>query len=135
MSSERNDAVQADAVNIFVLASTVLVGVVFGFYVREKATKAGHEDQASWSPTGDCVVKTYVRNFSGLGMAGRIFGLFSSDYYYRVYSKGGELLKTSEWNLFESEAGEADYARWVYGNVLYPTTKGYGRWALRGCNG
>lgn len=128
---------------LLVRAKQLLVAVVVisvasvaaGFYYREKATASGFEDQASWSSTGQCVVKTYVRDFSGLGMAGRFFGLFSATYYYRVYSKNGDLLKTSEWNLAESEAGDVDHARWVYGHVLYPTANGYGGWALRGCNG
>jgi len=118
-----------------IVAFLAVACVAVGFYVREKATEAGSEDQISWSSTGECVVKTYVRDFSGLGVVGRIFGIFSNDYYYRVYSKNGDLLETSEWNFLESEAGEVDRARWVYGRVLYPTTKGYGGWSLRQCNG
>lgn len=123
------------SVMISIMTCLALAFVIAGFYVREKATEAGGEDQASSSSTGACVLKTYVRNFSGLGIAGRIFGLFSTDYYYRVYSKNGDLLATSEWNLLESEAGESDHARWVHSRVLYPTTKGYGGWNLRECNG
>jgi len=117
------------------LAAIAVVGFAAGFYFREKATEAGAERRASWSSTGECVVRTYVRDYSELGGLGRFFGFFSGRYYYRVYSKSGDLLKTSEWNLLETETGSDDYARWIYGNVLYPTTNGYGRWALRGCNG
>lgn len=73
--------------------------------VRQMASAAGKELRSADSQNGSCVLKTYTRRYSAVGLAGRIASLFGSSYYYRVYSRDGQLLATSEWILWEREYG------------------------------
>ncbi|EPG2417984.1 MULTISPECIES: hypothetical protein [Stenotrophomonas maltophilia group] len=64
--------------------------------VRQMASDAGKELRSADSQNGSCVLKTYTRRYSAIGLAGRIASPFGSSYYYRVYSRDGQLLATSE---------------------------------------
>lgn len=115
-----------------ILAGTCLISL--GLYVRGEATKAGQMWSSIPNETGSCYLNTYVRKYSSMGALGRIARLFGSEFYYRIYSKQGELLKTSEWTLWETELGAEQSAYWIHGSAMFLTTDGLKDWDLQDCN-
>jgi hypothetical protein len=121
-----------------ILCGLLMLAVIciffLGFYVRIEATKAGQEWNSSSNETGSCYLKTYIRKYSSMGVVGRFFSLFGSQFYYRVYSKNGELLKTSEWAFWETQLGADQSAYWIHGAAFYLTTDGLKNWELPACD-
>jgi len=113
----------------------VFVAVLFASWlvVRQMASEAGRELRSVASENGSCVLKTYTRRYSAVGVAGRIASLFGSSYYYRVYSRDGALLETSEWKFWEREFGDMD-AHWVNRTAMYPGQDGWAGWGLPQCD-
>jgi hypothetical protein len=101
--------------------------------VRQMASDAGKELRSADSQNGSCVLKTYTRRYSAAGLGGRIASLFGSSYYYRVYSRDGRLLATSEWTLWEREFGDMD-AHWINRTAMYPGQDGWAGWRLPQCD-
>lgn len=87
-----------------------------------------------WSNSGACYIDAYIPNYKKLGIAGRTVALFSGNGFYRVYSKDGRELKSSEWLLWQRDYPDFEGASWVNGNVLYSTADGYAGWTLPECN-
>ncbi|SDR94735.1 hypothetical protein [Pseudomonas oryzae] len=78
-----------------------------------------------WNESRSCYINTYTPKFSSLGALGWIVRLFSSGSFFRVYSKDGILLKSSEWLLWQREFAESEKAIWIHGRAIYPTDSGY----------
>lgn len=87
-----------------------------------------------WNDSGKCYIATYTPEYKVLGVvAGRIFKYFSSPYFYRVYTKNDEMLKTSEWNLWMRE-GNAGVAPEFRGEmIVYPGSDGWESWIIPQC--
>ncbi|QXH44757.1 hypothetical protein KSS93_17920 [Pseudomonas xanthosomatis] len=111
----------------------VLLMFVAWLAVRQIATYAGRELDSVTSDGGGCALNTYTRRYSAAGVAGRIASLFGSSYYYRVYSRDGELLATSEWTIWKRESGGDMAAHWINGTAIYPGD-GWEGWRLPQCN-
>lgn len=108
------------------------VFVLLGLKVQSSwAAKPLHKD---WNDSGECFIGTYVPDYKFLGVvADRIFKYFSSPYFYRVYTKNDELLKTSEWYLWMSE-GNAGVAPEFRGEmIVYPGSEGWESWIVPEC--
>lgn len=76
------------------------------------------------SGSGKCLLKTYRRDYSAFGVAGRMASVFGSRYFYRVYNNAGDPLATSEWNFSEEEVNTlplSGSARW---RCIQPGTAG-----------
>lgn len=86
-----------------------------------------------WNESRSCYINAYIPKFSSLGVPGRLVKLFSSDSFFRVYKKDGNLLKSSEWLLWQREFAESEKAIWVNGRAIYPTNNGYEGWELQEC--
>lgn len=86
-----------------------------------------------WNESRSCYINAYVPRFSSLGVLGVVVKLFSSDSFFRVYSKDGFLLKSSEWLLWQREFAESEKAIWVNGRAIYPTDSGYEGWVIEAC--
>jgi len=86
-----------------------------------------------WNESRSCYINAYIPKFSSLGALGKIVKLFSSDSFFRVYSKDGELLKSSEWLLWQREFAESEKAIWAHGRAIYPTDSGYEGWVIEAC--
>lgn len=129
--SKRDKRIRAGCV-VFLLM--VICVSCLGLYVRAEATKAGGEWHSTLSENGNCSLKTYIRKYSNLGTLGRVFGLFGSQFYYRVYSRNGELQKTSEWNFWEGQLDADQSAYWAEGVAFYPTADGLKGWDLQSCS-
>lgn len=86
-----------------------------------------------WNESRSCYINAYIPRFSSLGALGRFVKLFSSDSFFRVYSKDGVLLKSSEWLLWQREFAESEKAIWAHGRAIYPTDSGYEGWVIEAC--
>lgn len=126
--------VERGALQFAVVLSTIMVLLVTGWLaIRQMASEAGRELRSVASENGSCVLKTYTRRYSAAGVAGGIASLFGSSYYYRVYSREGALLATSEWKLWEREFGDMD-AHWINRTAMYPGQDGWAGWGLPQCD-
>lgn len=85
------------------------------------------------SESGKCHISRYAPDYAFLGAMGGIFELFSSQFFYRVYTTDGRLLKTSEWNLWMRE-GDPGIAPELQGEmILYPGSEGWESWIIPKC--
>jgi hypothetical protein len=116
-----------------VLALLLVLPLAAWLGVRQMASEAGRELRSVASDNAGCVLKTFTRSYNAVGMAGRIASLFGSSYYYRVYSREGELLATSEWTFWAREFGDMD-AHWVNRTAMYPAQDGWAGWGLPQCD-
>lgn len=122
------------ALQFAVVLSTFMVLLATGWLVvRQMASEAGRELRSVASENGSCVLKTYTRRYSAVGVAGRIASLFGSSYYYRVYDRDEALLATSEWKFWEREFGDMD-AHWINRTAMYPGQDGWAGWGLPQCD-
>ncbi|MFK3774172.1 hypothetical protein [Pseudomonas sp. NPDC089406] len=126
--------VERGALQFAVVLSIIMVLLVTGWLaIRQMASEAGRELRSVASENGSCVLKTYTRRYSAAGVAGGIASLFGSSYYYRVYSREGALLETSEWTFWEREFGDMD-AHWINRTAMYPGQDGWAGWGLPQCD-
>jgi len=134
-SNSANSYRPARAVRRVVLVLVVFIALLFASWlvVRQLASEAGRELRSVASENGSCVLKTYTRRYSAAGVAGGIASLFGSSYYYRVYSREGALLATSEWKFWAREFGDMD-AHWVNRTAMYPAQDGWAGWGLPQCD-
>ncbi|WPN57852.1 MULTISPECIES: hypothetical protein [unclassified Pseudomonas] len=104
----------------------VLLGLkIFGGVTAQPLTQQSSE-------SGECYVVQYAPGYHKLGLIGRVFGFFSSEYFFRVYTKDGALLESSEWNFRVTEiAGIAP--KFLGPTLLYPGTQGYEDWWVPEC--
>ncbi|WP_454562246.1 hypothetical protein [Pseudomonas sp. AIG] len=85
------------------------------------------------SESGKCYMSRYAPDYDVLGLAGGIFELFSSKYFYRVYSSDGKLLKTSEWYLWMREGNSGVAPEFEGEMILYPGSEGWESWIIPEC--
>jgi hypothetical protein len=111
---------------------TLLVGGYLGSKVM--AGRAAEELAVDWNADRTCSITTYSPTLGEGTFLNKLFHLIAPPTFFRVYDKEGRLQKSSEWLLWQREAGELEAPRWM-GNahVLYPTTQGYAEWSLPGC--
>lgn len=83
--------------------------------------------------SGACYIDAHIPNYRELGIPGKTIALFSGNGFYRVYSKDGRELKSSEWLLWQRDYPDLKGASWVNGHVFYSTADGYGSWSLPEC--
>lgn len=84
------------------------------------------------SESGECYLVTYAPGYHKLGLIGQVFGLFSSEYFFRVYTTDGALLESSEWDFRVTEVF-AVAPEFNGSTVLYPGTQGYEDWWVPEC--
>ncbi|MGF6111172.1 hypothetical protein [Pseudomonas frederiksbergensis] len=117
---------------IFSLVVLLSLFVLLGLKVQSSWTaKPLYTD---WNDSGECYIAIYTPEYKVLGaVAGRIFKYFSSPYFYRVYTKKDEMLKTSEWSLWMRE-GNAGVAPEFRGEmIVYPGSDGWESWIIPQC--
>jgi hypothetical protein len=118
-----------------VLLAAALIGVSLCTVALGLKIFAGVTAQAvarHSNESGECYLVTYVPGYHKLGLIGRVFGLFSSEYFFRLYTKDGALLESSEWNFRLTEMFAV--APEFHGpTVLYPGTQGYEDWWVPEC--
>ena len=102
-------------------------------YVKTTAARLAHEYSTDWNDAGTCFIRSYIPQYSALGIPGMIFKLFASEAFFRVYAKDGTLLKSSEWLLWQNEFTTDERSQWVYGHAIYPTATGYEGWNIPAC--
>jgi hypothetical protein len=112
----------------------VIGGVVFSWlYLKSEAASLATVYSTTWNDAGTCYINSYIPQYSKLGMPGAVVKIFTSEAFFRVYSKDGELLKSSEWLLWQNEFTTDERSQWVGGRAVYPTVKGYEGWSIPGC--
>ncbi|QXH49181.1 hypothetical protein KSS94_14590 [Pseudomonas fakonensis] len=84
------------------------------------------------SGSGKCLLKTYRRDYSAFGVAGRMASVFGSRYFYRVYNNAGDPLATSEWNFSEEEVNTFA-TEWLGQMAMYPTRHGWASFEMSEC--
>ncbi|WP_309891710.1 hypothetical protein [Archangium sp.] len=116
--------------------ATMLVAACLGYFLHLKGV-AGRTAQVlavDWNPDRTCSVTTYTPALGERSIRSRLFRLFTAPTFFRVHDQEGDLLRSSEWRLWEREAGELEPPQWIgNGRVLYPTTRGYAQWELPEC--
>lgn len=115
------------------LALTAAALVSAACYVKTTAARLAHEYSTDWNDAGTCFIRSYIPQYSALGIPGMIFKLFASEAFFRVYAKDGKLLKSSEWLLWQNEFTTDERSQWVYGHAIYPTVTGYEGWNIPAC--
>lgn len=87
-----------------------------------------------WSESGNCYVAGYLPGYKkALGIAGRVIELYSSQYFYRVYTKDDVLLKSSEWYMWMREGNAGVGPEFRGEMVLYPGAQGWESWTVPPC--
>lgn len=111
---------------IGVCICTVLLGMkIFGGVTAEAVTRHSND-------SGECYLVTYAPGYHKLELIGQVFGLFSSEYFFRVYTTEGALLESSEWNFRVTEIFGVP-PEFSGSTVLYPGTHGYEYWWVPEC--
>lgn len=85
------------------------------------------------SDSGKCYISRYAPDYEVLGVLGGIFELFSSPYFYRVYSVDSNLLRTSEWYLWVREGNSGIAPEFQGEIVFYPGSDGWKSWRIPEC--
>ncbi len=119
---------------IYLCALIIISATGLWLFVKTDISKNTENYSKIWSDSGACYINSYIPNYRALGVTGITVGLFSSESFFRVYRKDGTLLKSSEWLLTQSEFAGTESAKWINGNVIYPTNSGYEGWTLPECN-
>ena len=116
------------------IAAGLLLSMLIAVWLSVKINAAEHAKlyAQAWSPSGKCVINTYAPAY-GSGTVSNIVRSLSTQSFFRVYDKQGEMLKSTEWVLDLHEDGLQDYARWGKERVIYPTDMGYEGWSLPQC--
>lgn len=86
-----------------------------------------------WNESGSCYIDAYIPSYKSLGAIGKTLALFSGNGFYRVYSKEGREIRSSEWLLWQRDYPNIEGAFWSEGHVTYSTSSGYGGWSLPEC--
>lgn len=115
---------------LFVIVGILLMFLlglkVYGSWVAQPLKKY-------WSDSGSCYISKYEPDYKMIGLVGRVLELLSSRYFYRVYTKDDELLRTSEWFFWMREGNEQVAPEFSGATVLYPGTEGWEYWTVTEC--
>jgi hypothetical protein len=117
------------------IAITVLIFLpaISFLYVKIEISRTTKVYDRVWSDSGACYIDAYIPSYRKLGILGKTVALFSGNGFYRVYSKEGIELKSSEWLLWQRDYPDMEGAFWSNGHVLYSAAGGYGGWTLPEC--
>ncbi|WP_240996599.1 hypothetical protein [Pseudomonas viridiflava] len=102
-------------------------------YVKQGAASAAVMYSTTWNDSKKCYINSYIPQYSRFGVVGKFVKLFTSEAFFRVYTDKGELLKSSEWLLWQSEFTTDERSQWVHGHAIYPTSTGYEGWNISEC--
>jgi hypothetical protein len=120
-------------ITIAILTIAVFLPISTWLWVKIDVSRSAIPHTIIYSNSGDCVIKAYTPKLSKYGLLGDLIRPFSSPAFYRVYSKNGDPLKTSEWLLHQREFSDTDTAKWAHSHVIYPTYSGYEGWKIPEC--
>jgi hypothetical protein len=104
------------------------------FYIKQGAAAAAEVYSTTWNESKTCYINSYVPKYADFGVPGKFVKLFTSEAFFRVYNVKGELLKSSEWLLWQSEFTTDERSQWVNGHAIYPTSTGYEGWNILECS-
>lgn len=121
--------------------SSVLVLILFvlgvpisaWLYIKYEAAAAAEVYSVTWNEAKTCYINSYIPKYSSFGVAGKFVKLFTSEAFFRVYNVKGELLRSSEWLLWQNEFTTDERSQWVNGHAIYPTSTGYEGWNISEC--
>ncbi|MNF72831.1 hypothetical protein [Pseudomonas sp. BF-R-01] len=102
-------------------------------YVKQGAAAAAMVYSTTWNDSKTCYINSYIPQYSKFGVVGKFVKLFTSEAFFRVYTDEGELLKSSEWLLWQNEFTTDERSQWVNGHAIYPTSTGYEGWNISEC--
>lgn len=112
----------------------VLCVPVFAWlYIKHEAAAAAVVYSTTWNDAKTCYINSYIPKYSRFGVAGKFVKLFTSEAFFRVYNDKGELLRSSEWLLWQNEFTTDERSQWVNGHAIYPTSTGYEGWNISEC--
>jgi hypothetical protein len=118
----------------FILSLIVLLTSLVLFGLKAQSSWVAKPLHLDWNDSRECYIATYAPEYKVLGIVGgRIFKYFSSPYFYRVYTKNDELLKTSEWNIWTREGNSAVAPEFRGEMVVYPGSEGWESWMIPEC--
>lgn len=117
---------------ILVVFLLCAVGCIW-LYVKQGAASAAVVYSTTWNESKTCYINSYIPQYSRFGVAGKLVKLFTSEAFFRVYTDKGELLKSSEWLLWQNEFTTDERSQWVNGHAIYPTSSGYEGWNISEC--
>lgn len=115
------------------IAVLILLPAIAFLYVKIETARIAKVYDRVWSESGACYIDAYIHNYRKLGVVGKTVALFSGNGFYRVYSKEGLELKSSEWLLWQRDYPDMEGAFWTNGHVFYSSADGYGGWTLPEC--
>lgn len=115
------------------IAVLILLPAIAFLYVKIEISRTTKVYDRVWSDSGACYIDAYLPNYRKLGIVGKTAALFSGNGFYRVYSKEGIELKSSEWLLWQRDYPDMEGAFWSNGHVFYSSADGYGGWTLPEC--
>ena len=118
---------------LLLIALTAAALVLAACYMKVTASRLAHMYSTVWNESGTCYINSYIPQHSALGIPGKIFRLFTSEAFFRVYAKDGTLLKSSEWLIWQNEFTTDERAQWVNAHAIYPTATGYEGWKIPVC--
>lgn len=116
------------------IVAGLLMAMLIAVWLSVKINAAEHAKlyAQAWSPSGKCVINTYAPAY-GSGTVSNIVRSLSTQSFFRVYDKQGDMLESTEWVLDLHEDGLQDHARWGQERAIYPTDMGYEGWTLPQC--
>lgn len=118
---------------IFTFIGLILLLMVTFLYVKAEAGRRATLYDRVWNESGSCYIDAYIPSYKSLGSIGKTLALFSGNGFYRVYSKEGREIRSSEWLLWQRDYPNIEGAFWSEGHVTYSTSSGYGGWSLPEC--
>lgn len=118
---------------IAILIIATLLPVLTWLWVKIDVSQSAVPHTIIPSISQDCTINVYTPKLSKYGATGDFIRFFSSPAFYRVYSKDGVLLRTSEWLLLQREFSDTDTAKWIHSHVIYPTYSGHEGWKVPEC--
>jgi hypothetical protein len=134
-TQELNHMPRLTATSTLILITAGLLLLLTGtfLYVKVEAGRSAKAYDRVWSESGACYIDAYIPNYRELGVIGKTVALFSGNGFFRVYSKEGTELKSSEWLLWQRDYPDMEGAFWTNGHVFYSSADGYGGWSLPEC--
>lgn len=116
------------------IVAGLLLAMLIAVWLSVKINAAEHAKlyAQAWSPSGKCVINTYAPAY-GSGTVANIVRALSTQSFFRVYDKQGNMLESTEWVLDLHEDGLMDYASWGKERAIYPTDMGDASWTLPQC--
>lgn len=78
--------------HFFLSVFFVLLGVIVAWvYLKIEAAALAPVYSTEWNESNTCYINSYIPQYSKLGAPGAIVKIFTSEAFFRVYTKDGEL--------------------------------------------